>query len=126
MLRAFSAGLLASSASAQAWGTSGSWQTIAPTTSVTGPGGFAARPVSVGGNVVWLGNNTATGLQALWSFDAARRAWSKWPDLPAAFQPTQPRHGHRVLQLFIQLARGALHLKLGAVVRDVFHDFAEA
>ena len=90
MLRAFSAGLLAASASAQAWGTSGSWQTIAPTTSVTGPGGFAARPVSVGGNVVWLGNNTATGLQALWSFDAARRAWSKWPDLPAAFQPTQP------------------------------------
>ena len=81
---------LAASASAQAWGTTGSWQTVAPTTSVTGPGGFAARPINVAGTVVWLGNNSATGLQALWAFDAFRRAWTKWPDLPAAFQPTQP------------------------------------
>ena len=84
------AGLFARAADAQAWGTTGSWQAIAPTTSVTGPQGWGARPVSVGGTIVYIGNNSATGLQALWSFDAFRRAWTKWPDLPAAWQPTQP------------------------------------
>ena len=89
-LAALAAAVLARGASAQAWGTTGSWQTIAPTTPTTGPQGFGARPINVAGNIVWLGNNSATGLEALWSFDAFRRAWTKWPDLPLAFQPTQP------------------------------------
>ena len=30
------------------------------------------------------------GMASAWSFDAYRLAWNKYPDLPAASQPTQP------------------------------------
>lgn len=90
MLRAALLAGFAAAAAAQVWGTTGSWQSIRPTTSTQGPQGWGARPVAVAGTVVWVGNDTATSLASCWAFDLYSRAWVKYPDLPLSVQPTQP------------------------------------
>ena len=66
-------------AAAQDWGTTGSWELLAPTTQA--PATVYRGPGSVAGTLVVTANNSATGGMNAAAYDPFTNAWSPWPDV---------------------------------------------
>jgi hypothetical protein len=66
---------------AQDLGLTGTWEIVIPS-SGTPPSGFAwHHPIAIGGQAIFAGNDTVTGLPTAFTFDVASSAWNQLPDI---------------------------------------------